>query len=84
MSALGHKRTFAVQNGMSALPPKADINRYDFGFLFRFVLKSQLSNASFAASSALARVAAAPRLCRRAGSIGPSGAHGQCPLYFLS
>jgi hypothetical protein len=27
MSALGHKRTFAVQNGMSALPPKADIER---------------------------------------------------------
>ena len=27
MSALGHKRTFAVQKGMSALPPKADINR---------------------------------------------------------
>ena len=25
MSALGHKRAFAVQNGMSALPPKADI-----------------------------------------------------------
>ena len=25
MSALGHKRTFAVQNGMSALAPKADI-----------------------------------------------------------
>ena len=25
MSALGQKRTFAVQNGMSALPPKADI-----------------------------------------------------------
>ena len=25
MSALGHKRTYAVQNGMSALPPKADI-----------------------------------------------------------
>jgi hypothetical protein len=25
MSALGHKRTFAVQNAMSALPPKADI-----------------------------------------------------------
>ena len=24
-SALGHKRTFAVQNGMSALPPKADM-----------------------------------------------------------
>ena len=24
MSALGHKRTFAVQTGMSALPPKAD------------------------------------------------------------
>ena len=23
MSALGHKRTFAPQNGMSALPPKA-------------------------------------------------------------
>ena len=28
MSALGHKRTFAVQNGMSALPPKADIRRH--------------------------------------------------------
>jgi hypothetical protein len=26
MSLLGHKRTFAVQNGMSALPPKADID----------------------------------------------------------
>ena len=26
MSALGHKQTFAVQNGMSALPPKADID----------------------------------------------------------
>ena len=25
MSALGHKQTFAVQNGMSALPPKADM-----------------------------------------------------------
>jgi len=25
MSALGQKRTFAVQEGMSALPPKADI-----------------------------------------------------------
>ena len=25
MSASGHKRTFAVQNGMSALPPKADM-----------------------------------------------------------
>ena len=25
MSALGHKRTYAVQKGMSALPPKADL-----------------------------------------------------------
>jgi hypothetical protein len=25
MSALGQKRTFAVQKGMPALPPKADI-----------------------------------------------------------
>jgi len=25
MPALGHKRTFAVQNRMSALPPKADM-----------------------------------------------------------
>jgi len=25
MSALGHKQTFAVQNAMSALPPKADM-----------------------------------------------------------
>ena len=27
MSALGHKRTFAVQKGMSALTLKADIDR---------------------------------------------------------
>ena len=27
MSAMGQKRTFAVQNGMSALPPIADIRR---------------------------------------------------------
>ena len=26
MSALGHKQTFAVQNDVSALPPKADID----------------------------------------------------------
>jgi hypothetical protein len=26
MSALGHKRTFAAQNGMSALPLKADMH----------------------------------------------------------
>ena len=25
MSALGHKRTFAMQNGVSALHPKADM-----------------------------------------------------------
>jgi hypothetical protein len=25
MSTLGHKQTFAAQNGMSALPPKADM-----------------------------------------------------------
>src|SRR5262245_26417974 len=29
MSALGQKRTFAVQNGMSALPPKADNSAID-------------------------------------------------------
>jgi hypothetical protein len=25
MSAMGHKRTFAAQNGMSAIPPKTDM-----------------------------------------------------------
>ena len=30
MSALGQKRTFAVQKGMSALPPKADISDGQF------------------------------------------------------
>jgi hypothetical protein len=34
MSALGHKRTFAVQNGMSALPPKADIDGWSFHVRF--------------------------------------------------
>jgi len=28
MSALGHKRTFAQQKAMSALPPKAEISRF--------------------------------------------------------
>ena len=28
MSALGHKRTYAVHNGMSALPPKATLNAF--------------------------------------------------------
>jgi hypothetical protein len=34
MSALGHERTFAVQKGMSAFPPKADMcgAKRDFGF----------------------------------------------------
>jgi len=30
MSALGHKRICAVQNGMSALPPKADIRSHEW------------------------------------------------------
>ena len=41
MSASGHKQTFAVQNVMSALPPKADIQRaleimgaYDLVFIY--------------------------------------------------
>jgi len=29
MSALGQKQTYAVQQSMSALPPKADITRED-------------------------------------------------------
>jgi hypothetical protein len=35
MSALGHKRTLAVQKRMSALPPKADIE--GLGWNVRFV-----------------------------------------------
>jgi hypothetical protein len=34
MSALGHKRTFAAQNGMSALPLKADIGGDDWNVRF--------------------------------------------------
>jgi hypothetical protein len=33
MSALGHKRTYAVQKAMSALPPKADIASYFLGVI---------------------------------------------------
>ena len=29
MSLMGHKQTFAVQKGMSALPPKANIQTAD-------------------------------------------------------
>ena len=38
MSALGRKQTFAVQNGMSALPPKADA-------LIATLVKSKLQSA---------------------------------------
>ncbi|MGA9515588.1 MAG: hypothetical protein WBV51_18775, partial [Pseudolabrys sp.] len=34
MSALGHKQTFAVQKGMSALPPIADMKILHGAFLF--------------------------------------------------
>jgi hypothetical protein len=34
MPALGHKQTFAVQNGMSALPPKADMGSVVSATLF--------------------------------------------------
>jgi hypothetical protein len=40
MSALGQKQTCAVQNGMSALPPKADIGRRHSDV--RFVPKADL------------------------------------------
>ena len=42
MSALGHKRTFAAQKAMSALPPKADMcsaTRH-----VRFVPKADINN----------------------------------------
>jgi hypothetical protein len=42
MSALGHKRAFAVQNGMSALPPKADICSAQAHV--RFVPKADIAN----------------------------------------
>jgi len=37
MSALGQKQTYAVQNGMSALPPKATSNatQWNVGFVWR-------------------------------------------------
>jgi hypothetical protein len=42
MSALGQKQTFAVQNGMSALPPKADIRSASVHV--RFVLLADIRN----------------------------------------
>jgi hypothetical protein len=41
MSALGQKQTFAMQNGMSALPPKADI--YQVTPNVRFVPKADIA-----------------------------------------
>jgi hypothetical protein len=43
MSALGHKWTFAAQKGMSALPPKADIDGWSFHV--RFVPKADIGPA---------------------------------------
>ncbi|MFZ1209353.1 MAG: hypothetical protein WAN94_14615, partial [Pseudolabrys sp.] len=45
MSALGQKQTFAVQNGISALPPKVDMcgaTRY-----VRFVPKADITELGF-------------------------------------
>jgi hypothetical protein len=52
MSALGHKRTFAPQTVMSALPPKADIcsalahvrfgPKADIGCLFDHLIRDRL------------------------------------------
>src|SRR5262245_25240221 len=52
MSALGHKQTFAVQNVMSALPPKADMcvalvhvrfgPKADIGTLFDHLVDARL------------------------------------------
>ena len=42
LSALGHKQTCAVQKGMSALPPKADISHCERDV--RFVPKADIAN----------------------------------------
>jgi hypothetical protein len=42
MSALGQKQTYAVQNVMSALPPKADIPRGEYHV--RFGPKADISH----------------------------------------
>ena len=54
MSALGHKRTYAVQKGMSALPPKADMcsaTRYvrdaNSGHLLAGLIRAYSENTSF-------------------------------------
>ena len=54
MSALGQKQTFAVQNGMSALPPKADM----CGALgdVRFVPKADISSFDHLVGAALYRL----------------------------
>ena len=50
MSALGQKkRTCAVQNGMSALPPKADIHSADCHV--RFVPKADIGGQSIIAGA---------------------------------
>jgi hypothetical protein len=41
MSALGQKQTFAVQKGMSALPPKADIQRIGLHWFLTERLRSE-------------------------------------------
>ena len=72
MSALGQKQTFAVQNAMSALPPKADMcgaTRY-----VRFVPKA---DRPFCRNCSIVRY-----------RVGKSGVHApphrQCPPYGLS
>jgi hypothetical protein len=43
MSALGHKQTFAEQNDMSALSPKADIRWGDWNVCFGPIADMRLS-----------------------------------------
>jgi hypothetical protein len=53
MSALGQKQTCAAQNGMSALPPKADMNPLlrSTGFLPMRTLQKMNPNSEFASGA---------------------------------
>jgi hypothetical protein len=78
MSALGQKRTLRRSNGMSALPPKADIVERDRHV--RFVAKADILRCS---KERRFSITSSARTINDRGTLGPSGLGGLKPDHQL-
>ena len=74
MSALGHKRTFAVQNVMSALPPKADRRLCVAALRQRGPIRRRVTQPPLSLAAMIARQALVALLQPRLEIVGGDGA----------